>query len=301
MGTDVNLGAKAPTERTAAPAGGTARGQNTAGTGAAGAPEASGAVRADGAAERRTGARPDAVAAFEARLRAVARGRYHDRHPFNVRMHQGLLTPDELRRWVLNRFHYQRFIPIKDALVMAKLETREQRRAWLRRVQDHDGRAEGEGGIENWLRLGEAVGLDREVLLSGAGVLPGVRLAVDGYVNFCRNGSPLEAVAASLTELSAPDIMLTRIDAFERHYRWIDPAGLTYFRTRESQGRRDSREALDLVLAWATTAVEQDRAVAALSFKCDVLWSLLDAVEHADTADPAAARAVGAELTGRRP
>jgi pyrroloquinoline-quinone synthase len=220
--------------------------------------------------------------AFEDRLRTVARERYHDRHPFNVRMHQGDLTPDELRRWVLNRFHYQRHIPVKDALITAKLETAELRRTWLRRIQDHDGTAEGEGGIERWLRLGEAAGLPRTRLLSGADVLPGVRLAVDGYVNFCRLGSPLEAVAASLTELSAPDIMRTRTAAFERHYGWIDAEGLAYFRTRQTQGRRDSGEALALVLEWARTEADQDRAVAALAFKCDVLWSLLDAVDHAD-------------------
>ncbi|MGP3981786.1 pyrroloquinoline-quinone synthase PqqC [Streptomyces sp. KR80] len=220
--------------------------------------------------------------AFEQRLRAVAQERYHDRHPFNVRMHQGELTPDELRRWIRNRFHYQRHIPVKDALILAKLETSQLRRMWLRRIQDHDGPAEGEGGIERWLRLGEAAGLDRSLLLSGDDVLPGVRLAVEGYVNFCRLRSPLEAVAASLTELSAPDIMRTRIDAFERHYRWIDADGLAYFRTRETQGRQDSREALHLVLDWARTEGEQELAVAALTFKCDVLWSLLDAIDHAD-------------------
>jgi pyrroloquinoline-quinone synthase len=221
--------------------------------------------------------------AFEQRLRAVAQERYHDRHPFNVRMHQGELTPDELRRWIRNRFHYQRHIPVKDALILAKLETAQLRRMWLRRIQDHDGRAEGEGGIERWLRLGEAAGLERSLLLSGDDVLPGVRLAVEGYVNFCRLRSPLEAVAASLTELSAPDIMRTRIDAFERHYRWIDADGLAYFRSRETQGRQDSREALHLVLDWARTEGEQELAVAALTFKCDVLWSLLDAIDHADT------------------
>ncbi|MGY0056039.1 pyrroloquinoline-quinone synthase PqqC [Streptomyces sp. LZ34] len=219
---------------------------------------------------------------FEERLRTVARERYHDRHPFNVRMHQGELTPDELRRWIANRFHYQRHIPVKDALITAKLDTSALRRMWLRRIQDHDGTTEGEGGIERWLRLGEAAGLDRSRLLSGRDVLPGVRLAVDGYVNFCRLRSPLEAVAASLTELSAPDIMRTRIDAFERHYRWIDGDGLAYFRTRETQGRQDSREALELVLSWARTEDDRERAVAALSFKCEVLWSLLDAVDHAD-------------------
>ncbi|MFD7102004.1 pyrroloquinoline-quinone synthase PqqC [Streptomyces celluloflavus] len=219
---------------------------------------------------------------FEERLRTVARDSYHDRHPFNLRMHAGELTPEELRRWIRNRFHYQRCIPVKDALITAKLGTPELRRMWLRRIQDHDGQREGEGGLERWLRLGEAAGLDRALLLDEAGVLPGVRLAVDGYVNFCRLRTPLEAVAASLTELSAPDIMRTRIDAFERHYGWIDAEGLAYFRGRQAQGRRDSKEALALVLDWARTDAEQDLAVAALTFKCQVLWSLLDAVERGE-------------------
>ncbi|MEV0375570.1 pyrroloquinoline-quinone synthase PqqC [Streptomyces sp. NPDC050636] len=226
-----------------------------------------------------TSRRTSSNAPFEERLRSVARDHYHDRHPFNIRMHNGELTPQELRRWIRNRFHYQRHIPVKDALITAKLRTPELRRMWLRRIQDHDGQEEGEGGIERWLRLGEAAGLDRSLLMDEASVLPGVRLAVDGYVNFCRLRSPLEAVAASLTELSAPDIMRTRIDAFEKHYRWIDAEGLAYFRGRQSQGQRDSKEALALVLAWARTETAQELAVAALTFKCEVLWSLLDAVE----------------------
>lgn len=217
---------------------------------------------------------------FEARLRAVAHQRYHHRHPFNLRMHEGELSEDELRRWILNRFHYQRHIPVKDALILAALGTPELRRGWIRRIHDHDGVREGEGGLERWLRLGEAAGLDRGLLLSGEGVLPGVRLAVDGYVNFCRLRPPLESVAASLTELFAPDLMRTRIEAFKRHYGWIDPSGLDYFEGRVTQGRRDSTEALDLVLRWASTPEDQDRAAAALAFKCDLLWALLDAVEH---------------------
>ncbi|MFI9150412.1 pyrroloquinoline-quinone synthase PqqC [Streptomyces sp. NPDC053367] len=224
--------------------------------------------------------KPWSRAEFEDRLREVGQDRYHDRHPFNVRMHRGDLSPDEVRRWIANRFHYQRHIPVKDALILAKLDSSRLRRMWLRRIEDHDGRADGEGGIERWLRLGEAAGLDREILLSGETVLPGVRLAVEGYVNFCRLRSPLEAVAASLTELTAPGLMRLRIEAFERHYPWIAPDGLAYFRTRVDQGRRDSAEALDLVLEWSRTREDQERAVAALSFKCDVLWSLLDAVEH---------------------
>ncbi|GAA0950281.1 pyrroloquinoline-quinone synthase PqqC [Nonomuraea longicatena] len=218
---------------------------------------------------------------FEAELRAVPEERYHHLHPFNLRMHAGELSQAELRGWILNRFHYQRNIPVKDAHVLAKLPTSDLRRMWLRRIQDHDGAAPGEGGIERWLRLGEAAGLDRDLLLSGEGVLPGVRMAVDGYVNLCRNGTLVEAVASSLTELFAPDLMRTRIAAFEKHYPWIGAEGLRYFRIRVDQGRQDSGEALALVLDRARTREDRDRAVAALRFKCDVLWALLDAVDGA--------------------
>lgn len=230
---------------------------------------------------------PWGPAEFEARLRAVGQERYHDRHPFNVRMHEGDLSPAEVRRWIANRFHYQCHIPVKDALITAKLDSSRLRRMWLRRIEDHDGRREGEGGIERWLRLAEAAGLERESLQAGESVLPGVRLAVAGYVNFCRLRPPLEAVAASLTELTAPDLMRLRIDAFERHYSWIEPSGLDYFRTRVDQGRRDSGEALALVLEWARTREDQQRAVAALTFKCDVLWALLDAVQQGQDDQPA--------------
>jgi pyrroloquinoline-quinone synthase len=218
---------------------------------------------------------------LEARLRELATARYHDRHPFNQRMHQGELSPDALRLWVANRFYYQCNIPIKDAHILAKLHLPAQRRSWLRRIQDHDGLADEDGGIERWLRLGEAVGLDRRELLTHRHLLPGVRLAVDGYVNFCRHGSALEAVASSLTELCAPSIMLTRLETFPLHYPWIDSGGLSYFRSRVPQGRRDGSEALSWVKEWAVTRDQQDRALAALSFKCDVLWSLLDSVQGA--------------------
>ncbi|MGW7383020.1 pyrroloquinoline-quinone synthase PqqC [Streptomyces sp. NPDC054794] len=227
-------------------------------------------------------ASPWPAAEFTARLRAVTAERYHDRHPFNLRMHQGELTPAEVRRWIANRFHYQRHIPVKDALILAKLERPVLRRAWLRRIRDHDGSTEGEGGIERWLRLGEAAGLARDELWDTSRVLPGVRLAVERYVTFCARRPALDAVAASLTELSAPDLMRTRIAAFERHYPWIDPAGLAYFRTRVGQGARDGEEALALVLAWARTRPQQERAVAALAFKCEVLWALLDSVDRGD-------------------
>ncbi|MGW7425023.1 pyrroloquinoline-quinone synthase PqqC [Streptomyces sp. NPDC054813] len=231
-----------------------------------------------------TTAGPWPVTEFTERLRAVTADRYHDRHPFNQRMHRGELTPAELRRWITNRFHYQRHIPVKDALILAKLDRPALRRSWLRRIRDHDGTAEGEGGIERWLRLGEAAGLARDQLWDASRVLPGVRFAVEGYVTFCRVRPALDAVAASLTELSAPGLMRTRIAAFERHYPWIDPAGLTYFRGRVDQGARDGEEALALVLDWARNREQQQRAVAALAYKCEVLWALLDAVDRGDTA-----------------
>ena len=219
---------------------------------------------------------------LEGQLAELAEQRYHHRHPFNLRMHDGLLSPAELRRWVLNRFHYQRHIPIKDALILTKLENAEQRRSWIRRIQEQDGTDADPGGLERWLRLGEAVGLDRVDLLSGTEVRPAVRFAVGGYVTFVRDASPLAAVASSLTELFAPDLMVTRIAAWEQHYPWIERSGLRYFQTRVVQGRRDAREAIDLVHRWAQTDADRQAVLAAFTLKCEVLWSLLDAVDQGD-------------------
>lgn len=194
---------------------------------------------------------------LEQRLSLLAEERYHHRHPFNLRMHEGLLSPVELRRWVLNRFQYQRHIPVKDALILTKLENSQQRRSWIRRIHEQDGTDTDAGGLERWLRLGEAVGLDRIQLLSGSGVLPGVRFAVGAYVTFVRDASRLEAVASSLTELFAPDLMVTRIAAWEQHYPWIETQGLRYFQTRVDQGRQDAREAIELVHRWASTEADQ--------------------------------------------
>jgi pyrroloquinoline-quinone synthase len=216
---------------------------------------------------------------FESRLRQVGEHRYHDKHPFNVRMHAGELTEPELRGWVLNRFYYQRNIPVKDALIVAKLPTREDRRAWLRRIVDHDGLQGDEGGLESWLRLGESVAISRNQMWDDSAVLPGVRFAVDAYVTFCREKPWLEAVASSLTELFAPDLLTRRIVDMERHYTWIPPDGLEYFRRRLTQQPKDIAHVLTLVLGSANTRAEQEACLAALRFKCEVLWSLLDAVQ----------------------
>jgi pyrroloquinoline-quinone synthase len=216
---------------------------------------------------------------FTERLRAVGRGRYHDKHPFHVAMNEGKLPPEAIRAWVANRFYYQRNIPIKDAAIISNCPIREVRRLWLHRITDHDGTAPGAGGIEAWLRLGEACGLPREQLLADENVLPGVRFAVDAYVNFARTKPWPIAVASSLTELFAPDLMATRLAAFEKYYSWVQPWGFDYFRSRLTQARVDSAEGLSLTMTHCNTPALQDEAVRALSFKCDLLWEMLEAID----------------------
>jgi pyrroloquinoline-quinone synthase len=219
---------------------------------------------------------------FIGRLRAQGT-RYHNLHPFHVRMDAGELTRDELQRWVANRFYYQKCIPLKDAAIMSNCPEVAVRRHWIERIIDHDGPVQGGGGIESWLRLGEALGVSRDELESESGVLPGVRYAVDAYVNFARRRPWIEAVASSLTELFGPAAIRVRLEALERHYAWIDPAGLEYFRTRLVKAPRDADYALELVVARCHTREQQDAAVSALRFKTEVLWAQLDAIEHGDT------------------
>jgi pyrroloquinoline-quinone synthase len=240
---------------------------------------------------------------FVEKLRAIGAGAYHDKHPFHLAMNEGQLSPEALRGWVANRFYYQRNIPIKDAAILANCPVREVRRAWIHRILDHEGvsskaveggapatpgeqgltgaRPSTEGGIEAWLRLGEACGISRDELLDNRHLLPGVRFAVDAYVNFARTQPWPIAVASSLTELFAPDLMTARLAAFEKFYQWIDPRGLDYFRRRVTQARRDSDEALAMTLEYCNTPELQQEAKRALEFKCDVLWSMLDAIHHA--------------------
>jgi pyrroloquinoline-quinone synthase len=218
---------------------------------------------------------------FVENLRAIGARAYHDKHPFHVAMNEGRLSPEALRGWVANRFYYQRNIPIKDAAILSNCPVREVRRLWVHRVLDHDGSDKNEGGIEAWLRLGEACGLSRDQLIEGRHLQPGVRFAVDAYVNFARTQPWPVAIASSLTELFAPDLMAARLVAFEKFYSWIDARGLDYFRRRATQARRDSDEALVITIEYCNTRQLQREAVRALEFKCDVLWSMLDAIHHA--------------------
>lgn len=218
---------------------------------------------------------------FTRRLRAVGEEGYHDKHPFHVLMHEGKLTKRQLQAWIENRFYYQAIIPKKDSAIMAKVDDPAVRRAWIQRIIDHDGTREGEGGIHKWLVLAEAAGLRREDVENFRFVLPGVRFAVDAYLTFVQSHALLEAVASSLTELFAPTLMSRRLPAFEEHYPWVQKEGLQYFRSRLIQAPRDVEYGLDYVLTHCTTPEQQERAVAVLTLKCHILWSLLDAVYFA--------------------
>jgi pyrroloquinoline-quinone synthase len=216
-------------------------------------------------------------AEFEARLRERGKA-YHIHHPFNVMLNTGKATPEQIRGWVANRYYYQIAIPIKDAAVLANCPDRAVRRQWVQRILDHDGYGDDPGGIEAWVQLGLAVGLERAELDDLRHVIPGVRFAVDAYVNFARRAPWQEAMCASLTELFAPKIHKERLATWPEHYPWIEPSGLHYFRNRVTQARRDVEQALEVTLGHFTTAESQQRALGILQFKLDILWSMNDAM-----------------------
>lgn len=218
---------------------------------------------------------------LEQRLRKVGEQRYHDKHPFHARLHSGQCSKGEVQAWALNRFVYQAHIPVKDAYLIARAGDPALRRAWRQRLVDHDGEADGEGGIERWLRLCESLGLARADVQAHRGVLPATRFAVEAYVNFVRERPLLEAVASSLTELFSPQIIQDRVAGMLAHYDFVSPESLAYFTARPAQARRDVETALGYVKAHARTPAEQQAVIAALEFKCDLLWAMLDALHHA--------------------
>ncbi|MCH8162527.1 MAG: pyrroloquinoline-quinone synthase PqqC [Proteobacteria bacterium] len=212
---------------------------------------------------------------FEQKLRDKEKY-YHINHEFHILMNTGKLDKPAIQGWVANRFYYQTTIPIKDAAIMANCPDRDARRKWVKRIIDHDGEEGEDGGIEAWLQLGEAVGLTREELISYEHVLPGVRFAIDAYLNFARMAPWEEAASSSLTELFAPKIHQKRLDKWPEHYPWIDDKGYNYFRKRLSEARRDVQHGLDITLDYYKTREDQERMLGILQFKLDILWTMLD-------------------------
>jgi coenzyme PQQ biosynthesis protein C len=218
---------------------------------------------------------------FEEALRAIGATRYHNLHPLHKLMHEGQCSKAQLQAWALNRYHYQATIPIKDATILARIDQPALRRAWRQRIIDHDGERDGEGGIHRWLMLAQGLGLDRELVLSRRGLLPITRYSVDAYVHFCATRSLLEAIASSLTELFSPGIIGERVSGMLANYDFVTKETLSYFTARPTQAQRDSDFALDYVKRHAVTAERQQAALAALAYKCDILWAMSDALTHA--------------------
>jgi pyrroloquinoline-quinone synthase len=205
---------------------------------------------------------------------------YHHKHPFHVMMHEGQLTRSHLQAWALNRYYYQSRIPVKDAIILSRSTNADFRRSWIKRITDHDGAPNTPGGIEKWIRLAEATGLNRADVISERGILPAVRYAVDAYLHLVSERSLLEAVASSLTEMFSRGLISLRLDALRQHYPWLE-SGLMYFTARLTQAPEDASFALDYVTRHAHTREQQDQAIAALRSKCDILWAQLDAIYFA--------------------
>lgn len=218
---------------------------------------------------------------LETELRAIGAARYHNRHPFHALLHGGRLNRGQVQAWALNRYYYQSIIPMKDAAILGKSADPAFRRVWRQRIEDHDGGASGEGGIERWLGLTDSLGLERDHVVSGAGLLPGTRFAVEAYLHFVRDRSLIEAVASSLTEMFAPAIITDRVSGMLANYDFIDRAALSYFDKRLHQAPRDADFALNYVKREARLPQQQQLVLKALIFKCDVLWAQLDALYYA--------------------
>ncbi len=219
-------------------------------------------------------------------LRKLGDAKYHHRHPLHLLMHAGRLDASDLRLWVSNRYYYQTRIPIKDALIVAKSEDPTFRRAWLRRIVDHDGSDEAtapgqrlkHGGLQLWRELAVACGIREADLEAHHGLVAGARQACDDYVEFVRNADLLTAVASSLTEAFAGSILQVRLEAWKEHYPWIRPQALTYFQQRVARAPADAKSALSFIEQWLETDEQLEQCLRAVEFKCDVLWRLLDAV-----------------------
>ncbi len=215
---------------------------------------------------------------FEAALQKIGAERYHNLHPFHRKLHSGQCTKVQVKAWALNRYYYQSSIPIKDSIVLSRFRDRAIRLEWRHRIEDHDGNFDTEGGIERWLKLTDGLGFDRAYVESCKGILPATRFAVDAYVHFVGERTPLEAIGSSLTELFAPKLHNERISGMLIHYNFINPEIMTYFQRRLDQAPRDAAFALSFVKANARNREEQQAVMNALSFKCDVLWTQLDAL-----------------------
>ena len=228
---------------------------------------------------------------LRAALRQVGAERYHHRHPFHLLMHEGKLSRGQLQAWALNRYYYQSIIPIKDSIILSRATDPAFRRAWRKRIVDHDGddapatghvagKEHRSGGILRWIKLAEATGLERERVVRAEGILPATRFIGNEYLNLVRTRPFVECVASSLTELFSRDLITLRMEKLRAHYPWL-ANGLDYFEARLTEAPEDAAFAIQYVFEHAPTRAEQEGAIRALRDKCDILWAQLDALYFA--------------------
>ena len=217
---------------------------------------------------------------FELRLRHIGKYRYHDNCRFHHLLHSGKLNKGQVQAWAINRYYYQINISIKDSALMSRIKDPSLRRVWIKRILDHDGRKNDEGGIERWYKLTDGLGIDRDYVKSTDGVLPATKFAVDSYVYFVKDKTLLEGVTSSLTELFAPKIHKERISGMLENYKFINDETMAYFKKRVDQATDDADFVLNYALQNATIRSEQDAVCEALKFKTDVLWVMQDALYH---------------------
>jgi coenzyme PQQ biosynthesis protein C len=218
---------------------------------------------------------------LEARLREIGAKRYHILHPFHRMLHTGQCSKGQMQAWALNRYYYQAMIPLKDGSLIGRCEDQALRREWRKRLEDHDGDETRPGGLERWLKLTDGLGLNRDDVVSTRLLLPATRFAVQAYVHYVRERSLLEAVASCLTEMFSPQIITERMSGMLANYNYVTPEILSYFDKRPPQAQRDATFALDYVKLHARTAEQQQAVLDTLIFKCDVLWSMMDALHYA--------------------
>ena len=204
--------------------------------------------------------------------------RYHITHPLHKDMDEGKMNREQIQAWVANRFYYQINIPRKEAELLTNATSRDYRNKWIQQILHNDTHSDDPGRTEAWLGLGDACELTQDEMWSHNQVLPGVKFAVDAYVNFAKRSSWQDAVCSSLTELFVPEIHQQQLSNWSEHYPWVKQEGVVHFQKRLSQGQCDVDKALAFTLDYFQTRRQQMHALEILNFKFDVLWGMLDAM-----------------------
>jgi pyrroloquinoline-quinone synthase len=197
---------------------------------------------------------------LRAAMRQVGEERYHHKHPFHLLMHEGKLSRGQLQAWALNRYYYQSIIPMKDAIILSRASDPSFRRVWRKRIVDHDGDEQRNGGILRWIKLAEATGLNKDRVMRVDGVLPATRFIGNEYLNLVRT-RPFLGVCRIFADRTffARDLITLRMEKLREHYPWL-ASGLDYFEARLTEAPEDAAFAIQYVFEHARHARGTRRA-----------------------------------------